>query len=387
MTAIVEKVGLDALLDALWQRAYTVIGPTVRSQSIVYDEVHSADDFPAGWVDVQEGGTFRLRRSGDDALFAHTVGHDSLKRFLFPPELRVWRARRAEDGTFEVDEPEPPPRYAFVGVRSCDLHAVAIQDRVFIGDRYVDPDYEARRRDAFFVAVNCGRAGGTCFCSSMDTGPRVTAGFDLALTEVLDERGHRFVVEVGSDRGAEVLDAIEHREADGEEQARARRRRRAGARVDGPHARRHGHPGPAAGERRAPALGRGRRSLPELRQLHAGLPDVLLQHRRGHHGPRGRRDRAHPAVGLLLHPRALLRERRQRTRSRALALPAVDDPQALDLDRPVRHLRLRRLRTVHHLVPGRHRHHRGGGSDPRQRPAGGRAWRTIEELLRRAAGA
>ena len=217
MTAIVEKVGLDALLDALWQRGYTVIGPTVRSQSIVYDEVHSADDLPAGWVDVQEGGTFRLRRSGDDALFAHTVGHDSLKRFLFPPELRVWRARRAEDGTLEVDEPEPPPRYAFVGVRSCDLHAVAIQDRVFIGDRYVDPDYEARRRDAFFVAVNCGRAGGTCFCSSMDTGPRVTAGFDLALTEVLDERGHRFVVEVGSDRGTEVLDAIEHREADREE--------------------------------------------------------------------------------------------------------------------------------------------------------------------------
>jgi ferredoxin len=122
-----------------------------------------------------------------------------------------------EDGTLEVEEPEPPPRYAFVGVRSCDLHAVAIQDRVFIGDRYVEPDYEARRRDAFFVAVNCGRAGGTCFCSSMDTGPRVTAGFDLALTEVLDERGHRFVVEVGSDRGTEVLDAIEHREADADE--------------------------------------------------------------------------------------------------------------------------------------------------------------------------
>ena len=94
MTAIVEKVGLDALLDALWQRGYTVIGPTVRSQSIVYDEVHSADDLPAGWVDVQEGGTFRLSRSGDDTLFAHTVGHDSLKRFLFPPELRVWRAAR-----------------------------------------------------------------------------------------------------------------------------------------------------------------------------------------------------------------------------------------------------------------------------------------------------
>jgi ferredoxin len=42
----------------------------------------------------------------------------------------------------------------------------------------------------------------------MGTGPRPTKGFDLCLTEILDEEGHRFVVEVGTDRGAEVLDAV-----------------------------------------------------------------------------------------------------------------------------------------------------------------------------------
>ena len=52
-------------------------------------------------------------------------------------------------------------------------------------------------------------------------------------------------------------------------------------------------------------------------------------------------------------------------------LPAVDDPQARDLDRPVRHLRLRRLRALHHLVPGGDRHHRGGGRDPGHRPRPG----------------
>jgi ferredoxin len=215
--AIIEPAALDALLATLWQRGYTVIGPTVRSRSLVYDEVHSADDLPAGWVDVQDGGTFRLERADDAGLFTHTVGHDSLKRFLFPPRVPAWRATRAADGRFEMDEPEPPPRYAFIGVRSCDLHAVAIQDRVFLGDRYVEPDYEARRRDAFFVAVNCGRAGGTCFCASMETGPRVTAGFDLALTELHDDAGHRFVVEVGSDRGAEVLAGLERRPPRGDE--------------------------------------------------------------------------------------------------------------------------------------------------------------------------
>jgi sulfhydrogenase subunit beta (sulfur reductase) len=215
--AIIERADLDGLIEALRERGYTVIGPTVRSRSLVYDELGGAADLPAGWVDVQEGGTFRLERNGDEALFAHTVGHDSLKRFLFPPQLAIWRARRGADGGLDVDAPEPPPRYAFLGVRSCDLHAVAIQDRVFIGDRYVDADYEGRRRDAFFVAVNCGRAGGTCFCVSMDTGPRVTAGFDLALTELLDDGGPRFVVEVGSERGAEVLAAMDHRAAAGDE--------------------------------------------------------------------------------------------------------------------------------------------------------------------------
>ena len=214
---VIERAHLDELLAALRRRGYTVVGPQVRSASIVYDELASADELPAGWVDVQEGGTFRLERRDDEALFAHAVGHDSVKRFLFPPVVQTWRARRGEDGALEVQAPEPPPRYAFIGVRSCDLHAVAIQDRVFLGDRHVEPDYEARRRDAFFVAVNCARAGGTCFCTSMNTGPRVTGGHDLALTELLDEDGHRFLVEVGSERGAEVLAELTRRPAEAHE--------------------------------------------------------------------------------------------------------------------------------------------------------------------------
>jgi ferredoxin len=209
--AVIERDSLDALFDALRRRGYTVIAPTVRSDALVYDAVQTAAELPAGWVDVQEGGTFRLHRNGDGALFAHTVGHDSLKRFLFPPAVAVWRARRGADGALEIEAPAPAPRYAFIGPRSCDLHAVAIQDRVFLGDRFVEPDYAARRAEAFFVAVNCGRAGGTCFCASMNTGPRVTDGYDLALTELLDDDGHRFVVEVGSERGGEVLTEVEHR--------------------------------------------------------------------------------------------------------------------------------------------------------------------------------
>ena len=201
--------GLSALLQVLRHRGYRLVGPTLRDGAIVYDEIASAADLPQGWTDVQDGGTYRVERRKDQALFGYPVGPHSWKKFLFPAATRLWRARRIRgrvaDG-FEIEHNnEDAPRYAFIGVRGCDLHAIAVQDRVFLEGPHVDPTYRALREAAFVVAVNCGQAGGTCFCLSMKTGPRVTAGFDLALTEVLEDGRHEFVVETGTDRGAGVL--------------------------------------------------------------------------------------------------------------------------------------------------------------------------------------
>ena len=212
---VIELEGLARLVGVLGDRGFLVIGPTVRSGAIVYDVLESADDLPAGYTDVQEPGRYRLERRDDEARFGFAVGAQSWKRELLPPELQLWRAERGPDGEFAIapDAPAPPP-LAFIGVRSCELHAIQIQDRVLVGGAHADDDYEARRRDAFIVAVNCGEAGGTCFCVSMQTGPKVGAGHDLALTELLDEDGHRFLVEVGSERGAQVADELPARPAE-----------------------------------------------------------------------------------------------------------------------------------------------------------------------------
>jgi ferredoxin len=206
--AVVDLDGVARLVTLLREQGYRVVGPTVREGAIVYEEIASADELPAGLTEVQEAATYRLERRADDARFGYPVGPHSWKRWLLPARVRLWQARRAEDGkTMFAEEPPPERPFAFVGVRPCDLHAIAIQDRVFLEGAYVDRDYAARRGGAFIVAVNCGTPGGTCFCASMGTGPRAESGFDLALTEVL-EGGHRFVVEVGSERGAEVLRAL-----------------------------------------------------------------------------------------------------------------------------------------------------------------------------------
>ena len=128
-------------------------------------------------------------------MFGHNVGPS--RGSGCSSRQRFWRARRSADGGLEVrEETSERPRYALIGVRSCDLHAIAVQDRIFVEGPWADPDYSARREGAFIVAVNCGQAAATCFCVSMGTGPRAESGFDLALTELLDE-GHRFLVEVG----------------------------------------------------------------------------------------------------------------------------------------------------------------------------------------------
>ena len=210
--SLIGPAELDRLLSALAERGYEVIGPRVRDGAIMYEPIASVADLPAGWTDEQEGGTYRLKRREDGALFGFNVGPNSWKSHLFPPVLTLWRSRReGEEVRFEPEQP-PGVDYAFIGVRSCDLAAIGIQDRVLIGDSFADPDYEARRSGAFIVAVNCGQAGATCFCASMDTGPRADSGYDLALTEILDGE-HRFLVEVGSERGAELLKELSPRPA------------------------------------------------------------------------------------------------------------------------------------------------------------------------------
>jgi sulfhydrogenase subunit beta (sulfur reductase) len=214
---VIAESALQTLLDALRAAGYTLIGPTVREGAIIYDEIAQLSDLPRGWSDEQEGGTYRLKKRADDALFGYVVGPHSWKKFLYPPTQRLWQAQREGSEFHIVPENDAVPAYAFIGVRPCELHAIAIQDKIFMQGAYADPSYAARRAKMFVVAVNCGQAGGTCFCVSMNTGPQATSGFDLALTEIWEGGAHEFVVEIGSARGAEVMHEVPHHEPSAQE--------------------------------------------------------------------------------------------------------------------------------------------------------------------------
>jgi formate hydrogenlyase subunit 6/NADH:ubiquinone oxidoreductase subunit I len=200
-----ERQDLDRLFQFLRARGYTVMGPVPRDGAIVWDEVSAVGELPAGWTDEQEAGRYRLTPSAGPALFDWTVGPASPKAALLPATFTLLNARREGSGLQLLDGDPRAAKLAFFGLRACELAAIAVQDRVLLGGAVTDPVYRARREDALLIAVQCGRAGHTCFCASLGTGPEVRSGHDLVLTEVIEGGRHVFVAGAGSERGAALL--------------------------------------------------------------------------------------------------------------------------------------------------------------------------------------
>lgn len=199
---------LNSLIHSLQQAGYQVVGPVIVDQAIIYDQIKSADDLPQGWTDEQEAGRYRLKRRQDAAYFGYNVGPNSWKKYLQLPRRQVWQAHKTADG-IEIEPINAAiTPLAFLGVRSCELHAIAIQDRVFLSGEYHNEDYKQRRQSIFTVAVNCTQAAATCFCTSMNTGPAVSLPCDLEITEIINDDDHYFLLRSGSEKGQLILQQL-----------------------------------------------------------------------------------------------------------------------------------------------------------------------------------
>ncbi len=197
------------LLNLIQNDGYKLLGPTIRNEVIICDEIQSAQDLPIGWVDEQDPGRYRLKRRSDQAYFGYNLGPHSWKKHLFPPREHLFSTRKQDNGMIVFKETTPPiKKMAFIGVRACEMQAILIQDKVFNHQIAVYQQYQQRRENLFLVAVHCTQAVNTCFCASMGTGPEVKEGYDLALTEVINDKDHYFIVDIGSPKGKALCDQL-----------------------------------------------------------------------------------------------------------------------------------------------------------------------------------
>ena len=107
---LIDVDGLQALIDALLGRGFTVVGPTVRSGAIVNAPITSVDDLPVGWGDDQDAGHYRLRRRDDEMLFGFASGAQSAKPVFFPTQEVLWRGERTRGTSSPSSRTRSRPR-------------------------------------------------------------------------------------------------------------------------------------------------------------------------------------------------------------------------------------------------------------------------------------
>ncbi|HEY0721427.1 MAG TPA: 4Fe-4S dicluster domain-containing protein [Gammaproteobacteria bacterium] len=196
------RTHLAALLELLQSHGYLILGPQLIDDAILYRPLKEASALPHGVGVEQQPGSYRVVRRADARCFAWANGPQALKPLTFAPEEIVWQVRRDAQGALVFDVPSRHYQAtAVLGVRSCDLAALQLQEAHFLGGVGRDEHFAARHAALFLIAVNCSHPAATCFCASTGDGPNCSSGYDL----LLDELEAGFVIRSGSEAGATML--------------------------------------------------------------------------------------------------------------------------------------------------------------------------------------
>lgn len=208
--AFLPRADFHRLLNMLEDAEYQCLGPMVEDGAIVYRQIDEPAELPTGVTMRQQPGVFRLHHSDSPRWFAWSNGPQALKPLTFAPLEPLWREQRNAQGELEFTPVRQTHRQtAVIGVRACDLAALALQDRHFLGGPHPDSHYRARREFLFLVGVDCSHPSDTCFCASTGDGPALQTGFDIGMSEL----DHGFLLRAGTPRGRVFIERLNLRPA------------------------------------------------------------------------------------------------------------------------------------------------------------------------------
>lgn len=191
----------QSLFDVLHRQNYKIIGPVIQDGAIVFAPVNNVSQLAFGVIDTQQPGSYKLIPSDNDRYFEWVCGPQALKPLLFKPHQPLWTCRADDQQLSFKQHSAEAEALAVIGVRACDLSALALQDKHFLHGNYVDAFYQEQREKMLLIAVNCSRSGEQCFCASTGDGPDISFYYDLRLDELEDG----FLLDSGSESGQQVL--------------------------------------------------------------------------------------------------------------------------------------------------------------------------------------
>lgn len=172
---IIDAEDLPSLVRAFMD-SYELVAPVKHGQGYIFDVVEDPErvvlDYPTTMT--------------------------SPKKFFLPTKETLFKFDVASNDVTEY-ELDVRPRVLF-GVHPCDMNAIERLDTAYLGSRYVDPYYKARRESTLIVGVGC-MPNASCFCHRMDA-DEAPKGYDLFLQDL----GDRYWVSISSVAAAEILE-------------------------------------------------------------------------------------------------------------------------------------------------------------------------------------
>ncbi|MDH3710427.1 MAG: 4Fe-4S dicluster domain-containing protein [Cyclobacteriaceae bacterium] len=202
-----DTQGLESLFALLSDQGYAQMGPVVRDGAIMLGEINSFDELAQGYTDEQAKGHYRIKPIPTRGLFQYAVGPQSFKQYLHPPRRKLWSTHGSQE-KFTIEEGNEPEKMVFWGVRSCDLEAIKILDRIFLEGAFVNKWYQQAREQLVIIAASCPVPSANCFCTSTNTGPKPESDFDIAIHEIMDHDCCYYILETGSHKGEKLIQKL-----------------------------------------------------------------------------------------------------------------------------------------------------------------------------------
>lgn len=169
---------LGSLVDALSKGGLRILAPREKDGRVEFDEVSAGAQLPNSYFQA--------------------IG--SAKQAVFPRVEKILGF--TTDKEPEVQDPAVLARpTAIVGSRPCEARSFAALDAVFNWD-YRDKFFNERMAQTTVVTMGCTESDGSCFCTSLGSNPRDTAGSDVFLTPLA---AGGFAAEALTDKGRALL--------------------------------------------------------------------------------------------------------------------------------------------------------------------------------------